>query len=212
MRQAATPALLAALVLTLALAAAPAQARSVYDADIGWTTAQRRALHLPRVDAKPCTRDLTRRQIHLQYVLARRNPIEAIRAAFHYRWGNAWYDPCHGGRLSIGVHPGGAADLPKARAIVARRHLAKYIRFVAVRSTYRELSDEVDLIGRLYDAQTRACHLTWGIDTQRNTVVIDLATTLSDADRAAIRAHALAAPVNVVVHDDHADDLCGEAL
>jgi hypothetical protein len=212
MRQAPLVLLAAVLAIALAGAAPTAQARSVYDPDIGWSTAQRRALHLARVDAKPCTRDISRRDIHLQSIIEEHRPIEAIRAAFHYRWGNAWYDFCHGGRLSIGVHPGGAADLPKARAIVARRHLTKYIRFVAVRSTYRELSDEVDLIGRLYDAQALACQLTWGIDTERNTVVVDLATTLSDADRAAVRAHALAAPVNVVVHDDHADNLCAELL
>lgn len=209
MRQA-TLVLIVALVALAGAATAPA--RSVYDPDIGWTAAQLRALHLPRVDAKPCTRDIDARGRRIQSVLAGHDPGEAIRAAFHYRWGNAWYDFCHGGLLSIGVHPGGAADLPKARAIVARRHLTKYIRFVAVRSTYRQLSDEVDLIGRLYDAQALACQLTWGIDTQRNTVVIDLATTLPAADRAAVRAHALAAPVNVVVHDDHAGDLCGEAL
>jgi hypothetical protein len=208
--------LAAALSATAAAAVAvpaAAPARSVYDPDIGWTTAQRHALHLGRVSTKPCDRDLSARDKRIQSIIDRHgDPREAIRAVFHYRWGNSWYDPCRGGAMFVGVQPSGARYVKAARAIVSRRHLTRYVRFVAVRNTYRELSDETDALGRLYDPLVTGCQLSWSVDTLRNTVVVELARTVSAADRAAIRAHALAAPVNVVVHDRHDDDLCGEPL
>lgn len=209
MRQAVAAAL---LVLAAALPGA-VQARSVYDPDIGWSTAQRHALGLGRVSAKACDRHLSARDKRIQSLIDHRgDPREAIRAAFHYQWGNDWYDPCRGGAMFVGVQPGGARYVKAARAIVARRHLTRYVRFVAVRNTYRELSDEIDALDRLYDPLVTACHMTWGIDTRRNTVVVELASTTPAADRAAVHAHALAAPVNVVVHDLRDESLCGEAL
>jgi hypothetical protein len=212
MRQAVVAALASAF-LAAALPGAAAHARSVHDPDIGWTTAQRHALGLGRVSAKPCDRHLSARDKRIQSLIDHRgDPREAIRAAFHYQWGNDWYDPCRGGAMFVGVQPGGARHVKAARAIVARRHLTKYVRFVAVRNTYRELSDEIDALDRLYDPLLTACQMTWGIDTSRNTVVIELARTTSVADRTAVRAHALAAPVNVVVHVLRDESLCGEAL
>jgi hypothetical protein len=195
--------LLAALVLPAA-----AGARSVYDPDIGWPAARLAALHLPRVRQAPCTRDLTKAQIHLQSIVAKRgNPREGLRKIFNYRWGNAWYDPCDGGRLGVGLQPGiTAAQLKAARALIARRHLTAQVRFFAVRSTYRELSDVLDDVDVAFAPLLDQALIEYGIQTDRNTIVIDVARPVAPADRARLRAYALAAPVNVVVHDGAAAD------
>jgi hypothetical protein len=199
----------AVVCLLIAAAALPsaALARSVYDPDIGWSTARRRALHLPRVHARPCHRPLTRAMIHMQSVVDKRgNPLEAIRAIMHYRWGNAWWDPCDGGRLGIGIQPAGARYVPRVRALLAKRHLTHLTRLFAVRSTYRELSDAEDALLRANESLLGASLITAGIDTTRNTVVVELARPVTPEDRARIRGAALGAPVNVVVHDSQADD------
>jgi hypothetical protein len=202
-------ALLAALVVPGA-----AGARSVYDPDIGWPAARRAALHLPRVRQAPCTRDLTKAEIHLQNVVYRRgDPREGLRKIFNYRWGNAWYDPCDGGRMGVGIQPSiTAAQLRAARALVARHRLTAQVRFFTVRSTYRELSDQVDALDGPFGALVDQSLLTWGIETDRNTVVIDVAKRVVPADRARIRAYALAAPVNVVVRDSPAEVFVEEPL
>jgi len=119
-----------------------AAAKSIYDPDIGWTTAERQRLHLPRAPTRICRREPTKAQIHLQNVIDKLgDPTEGLRRIFHYRWGSGWYDPCDGGRLHVAVVPSEAAGMPRARALIARRHLTPYVRFNAVRSTWRELGD-----------------------------------------------------------------------
>lgn len=193
---------LATAVLVVLLAAAPAAARSVHDPDIGWSAAKRHALHLPVVSSRPCHRKLTRAMIHLQGVVDKRgDPLEAIRAHMRYRWGNAWYDPCDGGRLGIGIQPSGARYVPAVRAIIARRHLTRQVRLFAVRSTYRELSDAETGLLAAYQSLVDGEVMSIAIDTTRNTIVVELASPVAREDRARVRAAALAAPVNVVVHD-----------
>lgn len=207
MRRLAFLVLLGALALPVA-----APARSVYDPDIGWPAALLAKYDLPKVATRPCRRAITRADIHRQSLVDRHDPDEALRRIFHYRWGTGWWDFCDGGRLHYGVVASEAAGIPAARRLIARRHLQRYVRFVAVRSTWRELGDVQDEFGdrwpQLYDqglVETSA-------DSERNAVQIDLATPVTPDVRAAIRAWALRAPVNVVVHDTHEPDFFAEAL
>jgi hypothetical protein len=199
---------LALVVAMLALFVSPmASAKSVFDPDIGWTSAQRARLHLPRAPARPRHCALTKAMIHRQGVIDKRgDPSEGIRKIFHYRWGAGWFDFCDGGRLHLGVVASEAAGVPAARALVARRHLSDLIRFVAVRSTWRELGDvQDDFEARWPQLEDQALVMDHS-DAQRNAVVIDLAKPVDARTRKAIRAWALAAPVNVVVHDTDADN------
>jgi hypothetical protein len=190
-----------------------AAAKSIFDPDIGWTTAERQRLHLPRAPTRICRRDLTKAQIHLQGVIDKRgDPSEGLRKIFHYRWGAAWYDPCDGGRLHFAVVPSEAAGVPKARALIARRHLTPYVRFNAVRSTWRELGDVQTEFEQRWSQLEDDALVQDSADAERNAVQIDLAKPVPPDTRAAIRAWAVAAPVNVVVHDTQADDFAIEPL
>ncbi|MCW2995818.1 MAG: hypothetical protein JWQ18_3313 [Conexibacter sp.] len=183
----------------------PAAAKSIFDPDIGWTTAERQELHLPRAPTRICHRDLTKAQIHLQGVIDRLgDPSEGLRKIFHYRWGSGWYDPCDGGRLHFAVVPSEAAGVAAARALIARRRLTPYVRFNAVRSTWRELGDVQTAFEQRWSQLEDDALVQDSADAERNAVQIDLARPVDPETRAAIRTWALAAPVNVVVHDTDA--------
>jgi hypothetical protein len=82
------------LVLFAVLAmAAPASVRSVRDPDIGWPEKLRRELRLERPATRACNRDITKPMRALQDRVDDHSPFEALRAIFHYRWGNAWSTP-----------------------------------------------------------------------------------------------------------------------
>jgi hypothetical protein len=205
---------LAFLILLGALAVpAAAPARSVFDPDIGWPAALRARYDLPKVATRPCARDITRADIHLQSVIdKRRDPYEGLRRIFHYRWGGGWYDFCDGGRLHYGVVASEAAGVPAARALIARRHLTRYIRLVAVRSTWRELGDVQDELEQRWPQLWDQGLVESSADSARNAVEIDLATPVPVDVRAAVHAWALQAPVSVVVHDTREPSLAVEPL
>jgi hypothetical protein len=196
------------LVLLGALALpAAAPARSVFDPDIGWPAALRAKYAIPHLGTHPCRRDITRADIHRQSLIDKRgDPSEGLRRIFHYRWGAGWFDFCDAGRLHIGVVASEAAGIPVARALIARRHLTRYIRFVAVRSTWRELSDVQTEFEQRWPELEDQSLVEDSSDPERNAVRIDLAKPVTPDVRAAIRAWALRAPVNVVVHDTDAPD------
>jgi len=207
----------ALLVLALLLALpATATARSVRDPDIGWPEKLRHELRLARPSTRACTRDLTRAMRALQDRVDDHSPFEALRAIFHYRWGDAWYDPCDGGRLKVGVPPAPAAAVRRtvlqARALVARRGLARDVALVAVRSTYRELSDAQDRLDAQFDDLYRQALIESGIETDRNTIVYEVARPVQGADWQRLADAALRAPVNVVLHRVNRDDLVATQL
>lgn len=196
---------------TPATPATPAAGRSVRDPDIGWSETLRRELRLERPATRPCTGDLTAAMRTVPNRVDDHLPFEALRATFHYRWGNAWYDRCDGGLLKVGVPPAPAADVRRtvrrARTLIARRRLTRDVAFVAVRSTYRDLSDAQDaLYAQFGDLYARGL-LSSGIETDRNTIVYDVARPVTPADYQRLAAAALQSPANVVLHRVDSDDL-----
>lgn len=206
------------------LAAAPsADARSVTDPDIGWPTALRKELHLPKVAAAhACTKRTTKAMIRLQSRLDRRDPGDHLRGLLHYAtnsdvWGSLWYDPCDGGRLEVGVASGGTARdtrtaLRRARAFVREQHQTRDVRFVAVRSTNRQLYDASDAFGTAFSDLFDTTDLESGIDTSRNALDIDVPGGLPDAARARLHAFAASSPVNVLLHFEPAPELVGATV
>jgi hypothetical protein len=203
----------AIVALVTLLVATPAGARSVRDPDIGWATALRHELRLAKVPTTPCHAELTGAMIRLQDRVARRDPRDALYRIFHDRagtniWGNLWYEPCDGGRLHVGVASGGSARatrvaLVRARRVIARNGQTRDVRFVAVRSTYRQLSDATEA----FDAalgDVLGDRVSVGTETSRNTLVIDVSGRATVADRRRVRAWAAASPVSVVVHAEPA--------
>jgi len=202
-----------AAALCFAALAAPAHAVSIYDRDIGWPETLRKELRLERPATRDCegvTREAARRQARVDA----RDPFEAFRAIFRYRWGSAWFDHCDHGRLKVGVVRTAAvrSQLRRARALVARRGLTRDVRFVAVRSTYRELGDEQHRIGEAFSELYARGHLISSTDTSRNAVEFEVARPVSEQDVRRLRAAAKASPVNVVVRRVPEDDLSVEPL
>lgn len=206
-------ALLVLLVVTPA-----ATARSVSDPDIGWPPALRKELGLPKVaSAKPCNRELSRSGIRVQNRIDRRAPglHSTLYRIFHNgptnAWGTVWFTPCDGGRMQVGVASGASASDTRAAAREARNYLRKKkltrdVRLVAVRSTYRELSDQVVTLDELEGRLTGEGSIEWGIEPQRNAVVIEGDQHVPEADRALFREFARTSPVNVIVRFDPAPD------
>lgn len=202
----------ALLSLVVAAVLAPAaEATSVRDRDIGWPQELLRELGLQPVRATPCPRTrITARTMRVQSLISRADPRDALYTIFHDRpaeniWGNLWYDPCDQDRLQVGIASGGSrADTRRAvrdaRALLARRGLSRLVRLRAVRSTYRELSDEADAIGRRFNDLLDAALISTGIDTSRNTIEIELARRVTKEQGDRLRAAAAASSVNVVVH------------
>lgn len=207
-----------AALLVLLVAAPVATARSVSDPDIGWPAELRKQLRLPKIaSATPCNRELSRVGIRVQNRINRRAPDadSALYRIFHNRptniWGNAWFTPCDGGRMQIGVASGGSARdtraaVREARRYLERKKLTRSVRLVAVRSTYRELSDQIVALEPFEEVMLRSRDLSWGIDTQRNAVVIEGDHGVPEADRARFREFARTSPVNVIVRFERAPD------
>lgn len=202
----------ALLGLLVLLATAPAiEARSVLDREIGWSPALLRELRLPKVPAAPCrARPLTKRDTRVQSRIDEADPRDALYLILHDRpttnlWGNLWFDACDGGRLEVGVASGGSRDqtrraVRQARAYLTRRRLSSIVRLVAVRSTYRQLSDAVDALSDQFAAEIDGGLISPGIDTRRNTVDVDVGRATTSEQRDRLTAAALASPVNVVLH------------
>lgn len=205
-------------LLALLIAAPAASARSVGDPDIGWPVALRKQLRLPKIaSAKPCKRDDMRTAMRVQNRIYRRAPDvdRALYRIFHNRptniWGNAWFMPCDGDRMQVGVASGGSARdtraaVREARRYLRRKKLTRSVRLVAVRSTYRELSDQIVALRGMEDRLSGQGDLSWGIDTQRNTVEIEGDHRVPEADRALFREFARTSPVNVIVRFERAPD------
>lgn len=205
-------------LLVLLVAAPAATARSVSDPDIGWPSALRKQLGLPKVAAaKPCKRDNMRTAMRVQNRIHRRAPNvdRVLYRIFHNRptniWGNAWFMPCDGDRMQIGVASGGTARdtraaVREARSYLRKKKLTRSVRLVAVRSTYRELSDQIIALEPFEEVMLRSRDLSWGIDTQRNAVVIEGDHGVPEADRARFREFARTSPVNVIVRFERAPD------
>ncbi len=212
-----SPLRIAAVAVGALMVASPAAtARSVSDPDIGWPSALRQELRLPKVSSKPCDRRLSRTGMRLQDRIDRAgNPRDALYRIFHNGptniWGNVWYLPCDGGRLQIGVASGGTAGdtraaVRAARRLLERRGLTRDVRLVAVRSTYRELSDQVIALGTLTETFEDQRRVEFGIRPSRNAVVIRADHRISAADRERLREFARTAPVNVILHVERAPD------
>ncbi|WP_022928855.1 hypothetical protein [Patulibacter americanus] len=196
-----------AAVLTALLGAAPADARSIHDPDIGWPTALREELGLPVLRSAPCRARTTRAKIRLQNRVSRAEP--PLRGILRYGeadvWGSAWYTNCDGGRLQVGIASG--APAPATRRIVrtlrrrlAKRGLTNDVRLVAVRSTYKQLDEQAELVDTaVVPGALEAGHISTGIRTTRNAVSIDVYNTIPPADLVRLRAFARDAPVNVVL-------------
>lgn len=210
---------IAVAALGVLLVAAPgATARSVSDPDIGWPSALRKELRLPKVAAAtPCNRELSRTGVRVQNRIHRRAPdaSRVLYRIFHNRptniWGNVWFAPCDDGLMQVGVASGGSARdtraaVRQARRYLRRKKLTRSVRLVAVRSTYRELSDQIIALGRFEEIMMRQPGLSWGIRTSRNAVVITGDHHVPEADRALFREFARTSPVNVLVHFDPAPD------
>lgn len=205
-------------LLVLLLAAPAATARSVSDPDIGWPSTLRKQLRLPKIAAaKPCKRDDMRTAMRVQNRIHRRAPDvdRVLYRIFHNRptniWGSAWFMPCDGDRMQVGVASGGSARDTRAAVREARRYLRKKkltrsVRLVAVRSTYRELSDQIIELEPFEEVMLRSRDLSWGIDTQRNAVVIEGDHGVPEADRERFREFARTSPVNVIVRFERAPD------
>lgn len=204
--------------MALLIAAPVASARSVSDPDIGWPVALRKQLRLPKIaSAKPCKRDDMRTAMRVQNRIYRRAPDvdRALYRIFHNRptniWGSAWFMPCDGDRMQVGVASGGSARdtraaVRDARRYLRRKKLTRSVRLVAVRSTYRELSDQIVALREMDDRLSGQGDLSWGIDTQRNTVEIEGDHLVPEADRALFREFARTSPVNVIVRFERAPD------
>ncbi len=210
----------AALALLLALllvVAPPAGARAVDDPDIGWPSALRKELRLPKVDTKRCDKEHTRATIRRQNRIMRRgDPRDELYRILHRKsernmWGSMWVAVCAGGSERVGVaYAGSPRDarraVRRARAVLARRKLSRDVRLVAVRSTYRQLEQEN---GRLSKRIGKLAGREWiasGIDTSRNTLDVDVLHRVPEATRMVLRAFARRSPVAVVLNVEPAPD------
>jgi hypothetical protein len=206
-----------AVVACFALTCATAQAASIYDKDIGWPTKLRQELRLERPATRTCDPPFTRERARRQdRTSGSRDPTEALRVIFNYRWGGAWYDGCDGERLKFGVVRVPAARLRRqmrrARKLIARRRLTRDVAFVAVRSSYRELSDTEDRLLEQFAELFDSADLSAGIDTSLNAVVVEIARDVAADDVKRVREAARTAAANVVARRVDEDDLSVQPL
>lgn len=216
-RTGAWTAALASLLAVLLVVVPDASARSVHGPDIGWPTALRQELRLPKVDTKRCDSDGTRAMVRRQNRIDRRGfPRDQLYRIFHRKsernmWGNAWYALCAGGELQVGVaYAGSARDMRRAvrraRQVLARRKLTRDVRLVAVRSTYRQLEQESDRLWKLFRERPGADRILSGIDVFRNALEIEVDHRVPEVTRKRLRAFARRSPVAVVLIVEPAPD------
>lgn len=197
--------------------AASASARSVHDPDIGWPTALRKELRLPKVVTTECDREHTRATIRRQNRIHRRDEQrDVLYRIFHRKsernmWGNMWFAICQRGELQIGVaYAGSAGDVRRAvrraRAHLVRRKLTRDVRLVAVRSTYRQLEQESDKLWKLLRKRPGSDRIMSGVSTTRNTIEIEIDHRVPEATRAVLRTFAERSPVAVVLIEEPAPD------
>lgn len=194
--------------MALLVAASPADARSVHDPDIGWPTALRQELRLPVLRSTPCHARLTRAMVRLQSRVERREP--PLRGILRYGeadvWGSSWYTTCDGGRLQVGIASGAPAAatrriVRRLRRSLADRGLTDDVRLVAVRSTYRALDAQAELVDTtVVPGAVDAGNISTDVDTTRNAVNIDVYNTTPPTELAALRALVPNAPVNITLH------------
>lgn len=209
-------ALIAALVVVL-VGTSPASARSVDDPDIGWPTALRKELRLPKVATKQCRKEHTRATIRRQNRIGRRDEQRNVLYRIFHRksernmWGSMWFAICARGELQIGVaYAGSARDVRRAvrraRRHLARRKLTRDVRLVAVRSTYRQLEQESDRLWRVLRKRPGTDRVSSGISTTRNTLEVEIDHRVPEATRAVLRTFARRSPVAVVLIEEPAPD------
>lgn len=194
-------------LLGVLVAAGPVGARPVSDPDIGWPTALRKELDLPKLRTTPCRARTTRAMIRLQDRVDRREP--PLRGILRYGeadvWGSSWYTACDGGRLQVGIASGAPAGatrrvVRRLRRTLAERRLTRDVRLVAVRSTWKQLTVQQDLVDTtIVPGALEAEHISTSIDTVRNAVEIEVFNTIPPADLERLRAFARDAPVNVTL-------------
>lgn len=215
-----TAVLVGALITVLLVAlvgASSASARPIDDPDIGWPTALRKQLRLPKVATKECQKEHTRATIRRQNRIHRRDEQrDVLYRIFHRKsernmWGNMWYAICQRGELQIGVaYAGSARDVRRAvrraRAHLARRKLTRDVRLVAVRSTYRQLEQESDRLWKLIRKRPGSDRISSGISTTRNVLEVEIDHRVPEATRAVLRTFARRSPVAVVLIEEPAPD------
>lgn len=208
---------LMALLVVVLVGAPAASARAVDDPDIGWPTALRKQLRLPKVATKECQKEHTRATIRRQNRIHRRDEQrDVLYRIFHRKsernmWGNMWYAICQRGELQIGVaYAGSARDVRRAvrraRAHLARRKLTRDVRLVAVRSTYRHLEQESDRLWKLIRKRPGSDRISSGISTTRNVLEVEIDHRVPEATRAVLRTFARRSPVAVVLIEEPAPD------
>lgn len=186
-----------------------AHARSVSDPDIGWPTALRRELGLRKLSPRPCRARDTRASRRRENRIERHDPRNRLYTILHDRphenlWGNLWSTACDGGRLQVGVASTGTPRNTRRAVARARRYLRDHgqrrdVRLVAVRSTYRQLMEAQGTLESAFATQLDADIISPGLDTTRNAIEVEVAGEASAADRAALKAFARDAPVNVLL-------------
>jgi hypothetical protein len=154
--------------------------------------------------------------VALQDRISDRRLEDALAAIFASRWGSLWYDACDRGRLHVGVTRRSPTELRRvlrrARSVVSARGFRRDVVFVAVRSTYRQLSSTSDHLGAVLQGLLEHGLISTGIDTSRNAIVIDVARTAHHDDWQRINSAVTQAPVNVIVHRVNAENLFVEPL
>lgn len=205
------------MLIGLLVAAPDAAARSVHDRDVGWPSALRQELGLPKVKTKRCDREHTRATIRRQNRIHRRDEQrDVLFRIFHRKsernmWGNMWFALCQGGELQIGVaYAGSARDarraVRRARTHLARRKLTRDVRLVAVRSTYRQLEQESDRLWKLIRKRPGVDRVMSGISTTRNVLEIEIDHRVPEATQKLLRTFARRSPVAVLLIVEPAPD------
>jgi hypothetical protein len=118
------------------------------------------------------------------------------------------------GRLKIGiVARDGRIDGPVAhhvRRLLDARQLSDYVDFVAVDHSYQELVDvQEHTIAAEVEDLLHVGRVSHGIDTSRNAIIIDVASTATAEERDRLRRIADQAPVRVVLRDTNRPSLVG---
>lgn len=205
---------LVAAAAILTVLAVSAQDGSPEEPRSGWRDGLRRELGLIEGPIRECRKRLTPAMIRRQDRVDRRDPDDDLRAAIPDS-GGAWFDACDEGRVNVGIpsRPDVRERVLRARRFLAASGMTQDVRLVAVRSSYAALARGQERLGEPFERLLSAGLASSGIDTRRNAVIVEVASSVSAADwRALAVAAQRVRPARVLLERSEDADLSVELL
>lgn len=117
------------------------------------------------------------------------------------QWAGSWFDPGDQGRFKIGVatsqSPPAGASIDKAKAILASKGVDTYTDFLAVTSSWADLTHAQDALNDQLSGLISAGKVTTAINPETNSVVVETTNDVTSDQIASLNTAATTVAVTI---------------